>query len=178
MRKLALLAVLVAAAASATTASASSNEHLRLPVEDSFFAPFLSEICGVPVRITIDGVANVRLQRNDAGLVVREHDVLTSFTAVFDSPVEWGGTGLSFTNRSPGVTIYDYGDGATLGSPVTVTLVGFQGWTAGPGSVAMAGRQTFAGTVVGFSPEGIPFVDFGGDPLGAHGHWPPFELII
>src|SRR5918994_2032924 len=93
MRKLALLAAVCAAAIAATGAGAATPEHHRIPVKDTFFAPFMSDACGVPVTITIEGTANVLLQRNDAGLIVREHDVLSSFTAGFESPTELGGTG-------------------------------------------------------------------------------------
>ena len=136
MRKLALLAATCAAAVAATGAGAAAPERLRIPVQDTFYAPFMSEACGVPVTITLQGTANVLLQRNDAGLVVREHDVLSSFTAVFESPTDLGGTGRSFTNRSPGVATFDYGAGATLGSTAVVTLTGL----AGP-----CGRRRFDG---------------------------------
>ena len=135
MRKLALLAATLAAAVAATGAGAAAPEHYRVPIQDTFFAPFMSGACGVPVTITIEGTANVLLQRNDAGLIVREHDVLSSFTAVFESPTELGGTGRSFTNRSPGVATFDYGDGATIGSTAVITLTGLAGPAAGASSL-------------------------------------------
>ena len=81
----------------------------------------MSAACGVPFTITLDGVARVTVTRNSDGLVVKEHDVLTSFTAMFESPLTLGGTGLSFTNRSPGVVTFDYGDGAAVGSTAVIT---------------------------------------------------------
>lgn len=102
MRKLALLAAVVASAVGAGGARAAPPEQLTIPVHDSFSAPFMSDQCGVPVTITLEGVLHVTLWKNQSGLVVREHDVLTSFTAVFESPLSLGGTGRSFTNRSPG----------------------------------------------------------------------------
>ena len=99
----------------------------------------MSTACGVPLTITIEGVAHVTLERNDAGLVVREHDVWSSFTAVFSSPTELGGTGRSFTNRSPGVATFDYGSGATVGSTAGITLTGLAGPAAGAGSDVTAG---------------------------------------
>ena len=131
-------------------------------MHDSFVAPFMSAACGVPVTITLDGVARVTLARNSDGLVVQEHDVLSSFTATFESPVALGGTGLSFTNTSPGVARFDYGEGATIGSTAVITLTGLQGPAAGPGSSITAGYQQLTGTVYAFSPEGIPLVDFAG----------------
>ena len=178
MRKLALLAATCAAAVAASGAGAAAPERLRIPVEDTFFAPFMSSACGVPVTITIEGTANVLLQRNDAGLVVREHDVLSSFTAVFESPTELGGTGRSFTNRSPGVATFDYGDGATIGSTAVITLTGLAGPAAGAGSLVTAGLQRLIGTVFAFSPEGVPIVDFDGPVLIEHGTWPEFDLVL
>ena len=76
MRKLALFAAVCAAAVGAAGASAAPPEHHAIQVHDSFVAPFMSEACGVPVTITLDGVARVTLTRNSSGLVVREHDVI------------------------------------------------------------------------------------------------------
>ena len=178
MRKLALLAATLAAAVAATGAGAAAPEHHRIPVKDTFLAPFMSAACGVPVTITIEGTANVLLQRNDGGLIVREHDVLSSFTAVFESPTELGGTGRSFTNRSPGVVTFDYGAGATIGSTAVITLTGLAGPAAGAGSLIAAGLQRLTGTVVGFSPEGVPIVDFNGPVVIEHGTWPSFDLVL
>lgn len=178
MRKLALLATICVAAVAATGAGAAAPEHLTIPIHATFYAPFLSNACGVPVRITIDGVARVTLQRNDAGLVVSEHDVTSSFTAVFESPVDLGGTGLSFTNRSPSVATFDYGTGAAIGSTAQITLNGLAGFAAGPGSTVAAGLQRLTGTVVAFSPEGIPIVDFDGPVQIQRGRWPDLDLVL
>jgi hypothetical protein len=178
MRKLALLAATCVAALAATGAGAAAPERLTIPIQDTFYAPFMSEACGVPVTITIQGTSHVLLQRNDAGLVVREHDVLSSFTAVFESPTGLGGTGRSFTNRSPGVATFDYGAGATIGSTALIKLTGLAGPAAGAGSTVSAGLQLLTGTVVGFSPEGVPIVDFDGPVLVEHGTWPEFDLVL
>lgn len=178
MRKRALLAAICASAIAAGGVGAAPPQQLNIPIHDSFYAPFMSAACGVPVTITIDGVAHITLRRNDAGLVVKEHDVLTSFTAVFASPVALGGTGKSFTNRSPSVTTYDYGSGAAIGSTAIVTLTGMQGAAAGPGSSVTAGYQRLTGTVFGFSPEGIPLVDFNGPVTEEHGRWPSFLDVV
>jgi hypothetical protein len=178
MRKLALLAATCLAALAATGAGAAAPERITIPIQDTFFAPFLSDACGVPVTITIQGTARVLLERNGAGLVVREHDVLSSFTAVFESPADLGGTGRSFTNRSPGVATFDYGAGATIGSTALIKLTGLAGHAAGPGSAVSAGLQLLTGTVIGFSPEGVPIVDFDGPLLVEHGRWPAFDLVL
>ena len=153
MRKLALLAAVVASAFGAGGAGAAPPQQLTIPIHDSFSAPFMSDHCGVPVTITLDGVAHITLWKNQSGLVVREQDVLTSFTAVFESPLDLGGTGLSFTNRSPGVATFDYESGAAIGSTAVITLTGLQGAAAGPGSSVTAGYQRLTGTVFTFSPK-------------------------
>jgi hypothetical protein len=178
VRKLVLLASIAAAAALAAGAGASPPQQLVVPIHDSFYAPFMSDACGIPVTITIDGVAHVRLERNDSGLVVREHDVSASFTAVFASPTALGGTGRSFTNHSPGVATFDYGSGAAIGSTALITLSGLAGPAAGAGSTVAAGQQKLTGTVFGFSPEGIPLVDFDGPTLVEHGRWPTFDEVL
>jgi hypothetical protein len=178
MRKLALLATIVAAGFAATAALAAGPEHVMIPVQDSFYAPFMSDACGIPVTITIEGVSHTTLWRNEAGLVVRERDVLSSFTATFESRTALGGTGRSFTNRSPGVAEFDYGSGAVLGSTSTITLTGNAGPAAGPGTERTAGYQRLTGTVVDFSPAGIPIVDFDGPVLEQHGRWPVFDVIL
>jgi hypothetical protein len=174
MRKLALLAAVCAAVVSTGSAVAAGPDHVVIPVSDSFLAPFMSDACGIPVAIELSGVLHVTLERSTAGLVVREHDVLTSFTATFSSPLELGGTGLSFTNRSPSVATFEYGSGATIGSSASITLVGLAGPAAGPGSSVTAGYQQLTGTVVDFSPEGVPIVDFDGPVTAQHGVWPDF----
>ena len=178
MRKLALLAAVCAGAVGAPGAGASAPEQFTIPVDDTFVAPFMSEACGVPVTITLEGVAHVTLHRNDAGLVVREHDAMSSFTAVFRSPLELGGTGRSFTNRSPSVASFDYGSGAAVGSTASITLTGLAGPAAGAGSAVSAGYQRLTGRVFAFSPEGIPIVDFDGPTSELHGRWPAFLDVV
>ena len=174
MRKLAMLAAVCAAVVSTGSAVAAGPDHVVIPVSDSFLAPFMSDACGIPVAIELSGVLHVTLERSTAGLVVREHDVLTSFTATFSSPLALGGTGLSFTNRSPSVATFEYGSGATIGSSASITLVGLGGQAAGPGTSVTAGYQQLTGTVVAFSPEGVPIVDFDGPVSAQHGVWPDF----
>jgi hypothetical protein len=174
MRKLAVLAAVCVAALAAGSAAAAGPEHLVIPVSDSFPAPFLTDACGIPVQIELSGTAHITLERNASGLVAREHDVLSSFTATFSSPLSLGGTGRSFVNRSPSVATFDYGSGATLGSTASITLVGLAGAAAGAGTSVTAGYLHQTGTVVDFSPEGVPIVDFDGPVTAQHGVWPDF----
>jgi hypothetical protein len=178
MRKLALLMAVCAAAVGVAGANAAQPQQFAIQVHESFVAPFMSAACGVPVTITLDGVSRVTLTRNSSGLVVKEHDVLSSFTATFESPLALGGTGQSFTNHSPGVATFDYGEGAAIGSTAAITLTGLQGPAAGVGSSITAGYQQLTGTVFAFSPEGIPIVDFDGPVTSQHGVWPDFLDVV
>src|SRR5215208_1339422 len=79
MRQLALLAAICAAAVAVAGAQASAPEQITTPVHESFTAGFLSDICGVPVVISLDGVSHVTLWREgSSGLVVRERDTVSS----------------------------------------------------------------------------------------------------
>jgi hypothetical protein len=178
MRRLALLVAVCAAAVGVAGANAAQPQQFAIQLHESFVAPFMSAACGVPVTITLDGVSRVTLTRNSSGLVVKEHDVLSSFTAIFESPLALGGTGQSFTNHSPGVATFDYGEGAALGSTAVITLTGLQGPAAGTGSSVTAGYQQLTGTVFAFSPEGIPLVDFDGPVTSQHGVWPDFFDVV
>jgi hypothetical protein len=51
-------------------------------------------------------------------------------------------------------------------------MVGSVGGAGGPGTDVTAGRVVTPGVVVGFSPEGIPFVDPAGDPTFEAGRFP------
>ena len=174
MRKhLLLLAALGGALALAATAYAAPPRHFSFDNSASGFAPFTSAACGTPVYITVTGTYDVTLYYDANGNVVRELDRIPDGTTTFSSPA----TGKSFTIRGSSVTEVDYHGGATLGSPAVVRLLGFQGSGAGPGTSVSAGQRVWNGTVDDFSPEGIPLVDFGGDPIFAAGTFPDFLTV-
>jgi len=173
MRKLLLFAVLGGALALATTAFAAPPSHFSFDNSASGYAPFTSAACGVPVYITTTGTFDITLYYDASGSVVREIDRVPDGTTTFSSPA----TGKSFTIRGSSVAQADYPGGAVLGGPAIVSFVGFQGSGGGPGTSVTAGHLVWNGTVDDFSPEGIPLVDFGGDPIFAAGTFPDFLTV-
>jgi len=64
---------------------------------------------------------------------------------------------------------WDYGDGAMIGSPVTVKFAGMFGHV--PGVIASdAGQVVVIGVVREFRPEGVPIVDLTDQVLAEHGN--------
>jgi len=173
MKKLGIVAAVLAFGAFAASASAAAPATYSLDISRTYYAPFTSAHCGIPVYITADGSVEITLFYDQNGNVVREIDRSPGFTDTFFSPA----TGLSFTVHSPFVAMYDYGAGATLGGAATITLVGTEGDAGGPGTAVTAGRVVIPGVVIGFSPEGIPFVDAAGEQT-FHGTFPDFLTTI
>ena len=144
---------------------------------ETFQAPWLSDHCGVPVYITIEGKA-VRgtLHTNREGLVVREKWTMPAATITFFSPAdEPGGTGLSFRSPDNGLEgTFIYPDGATLDGPAMVRVTGFGGHA---GNVTDAGLIEWEGTVFGFDGP-IPLVGADWDnPVRVTGSRPSEEEI-
>jgi hypothetical protein len=141
-------------AALAATAGAASRV-LTFPIEDTFQDEGFSEFCGFDVFIHVEGQTRVVLKLNQEGDVVSEVDTFSATLTTFSD------TGsFSFPLAQP--IMFDYGEGAEIGSTATIKIVGFGGHV--PGSLASdAGIIILTGTVVDFSPEGIPIVDFNGE---------------
>ena len=130
-------------------------EQVTFDINDSFTDEFLSDHCGFEVVFSISGHLNATVRYNDAGLVVSEIDRQPNTTITYSSPDT--GRSFSFPNAQP--SHWDYGAGATLGSAVTIKLTGLFGHV--PGVIASdAGQTVLIGVVDGFSPEGVPFVNF------------------
>jgi hypothetical protein len=153
---LCVLAVLAMAA----TAGAASRV-LTFPIDDTFQDEGFSEFCGFDVFIHVEGQTRVVLKLNQEGDVVSEVDTFSATLTTFSD------TGsFSFPLAQP--IMFDYGEGAEIGSTATIKIVGFGGHV--PGSLASdAGIIILTGTVVDFSPEGIPIVDFNGEVTFEHG---------
>jgi hypothetical protein len=166
MGKLAVVVGLVLLACTVTgTASAARTQQVTFDISESFTDEFLSDQCGVEVVVTISGRLKATVRYNEAGLVVSEIDRQPSSRITYSSPDT--GRSFSFPNAVP--SHWDYGAGATLGSPVTVKLTGMFGHV--PGVIASdAGQVVLIGVVGGFSPEGVPFVDFTDQVLVEHGN--------
>ena len=148
-------------------AAAAPPQHETFPLDNSFSF----DDCGFVVDVTQSGTLHVTLWRNDAGLVARERDGVSSFHSTFTNAET--GKSVSFVNSQ--TSFWDYGSGAVLGSSVKVTFVGMGGRlpVGGPD----AGRIVVTGTVVDFTPEGIPLVEVPDqEPSFVAGHHPDPDL--
>ena len=174
VRKLAVAAAAWAAAAglllvSAGVASAESVVHLRgLPASGTFLDENLSAACGFDVTVTYSGTFNATLFLDTSGTIVREMDVAPAATTTFS------GNGRTLRQQDNAVLFADYPEGATVGAPANLKLVGLFGHV--PGIGADAGQALMTGTVVGFTAEGDPIVQ-PDDPYLSHGNRAPFEAI-
>ena len=144
---LGLLGVLVA------PAHAQQARHVRVVVDDTFPDPFLTEACGTPVEISVEGTLNVTLVYNQEGLLVKEIDPSGGGTVTYSAPET--GNSFSFPFQT---AIFDYGAGAEVGSTVTAKFVGLFGHAAGF-IASDAGQLIFTGVVTGFDDNGIPLID-------------------
>lgn len=160
LRSLALLLALAATSLVPVSAAAAATPlHQRFDVDETFYGPFFSERCGIPVYFHEQGTVDVKLFYDQSGdQVVREIDTFPSFTETVFSPVADGGTGKSLTYPHAAMLEFDYTAGTAIGSPVTVTSSGLQGFAA-PG-LPGAGREIYTGVIVDISPEGIPLVEW------------------
>ena len=163
--KLVLLMLAVSALAMPAAAQARPPEQITIDISDTFTDPFLSDTCGTEVVFTITGNVKVTLSRNAAGLIVRETDHSAGSKTIVSAPE----TGRSFSFPNSLASTYDYGSGARIGSPVTVTVRGLLGHVTGH-IASDAGSLTLVGTVEGFDEFGIPLVDFPDPPIRETGN--------
>jgi hypothetical protein len=169
---LSVLSVVAAPALGLGPASAaqadSGPEHFTHSVD----ASFSFDDCGFVVDFTQSGTGTVTLWRGADGLVTKERDGAVNVRQTFTRE----DTGVTISYAVASTSTWDYGAGAQLGSPVTVTFTG-----AGsrlPGSGPDAGRVVLIGTVVGFDDAtGAPFVDLPEqDALFIRGHHPDGDV--
>lgn len=157
-RLLVFITVALSALAVPATSTAQRAVHLQdaVDISASFESPLLSGACGFPVTVTLSGALDETLIYNRAGLVVRQIENTPAATATFSSP--YG----SFSFPESATSHYTYPGGATLGSTANYTTSGLLRFGLVPGfGVSNAGIDIVANAVVvGFSPEGIPMVDF------------------
>jgi hypothetical protein len=133
-------------------ASAAPPQRIVTDISESYRDPELTRACGTTVIVTATGTSQVTLWRNEAGLVVREIDRFPGATLTYSAP----DTGHSFSTRYSAVSTWDYGDGAELGSPVTLSFHGL--FFHIPGTSAAAGSYVAVGKVDRFV-DGIPITD-------------------
>jgi hypothetical protein len=159
MRRLALISCLVlstlALSAPASGLAANPIQIKGVPFSQEFvFAA--GDLCPFEVTGTLNGIFDVTLWTNDAGLVVREHDTGPTMTETLS------GNGKAFSFSFSAFDRWtDYGTGAVLGSTASMKETGVLDKI--PGLPATAGQLTFKGIVV-------DFLEIGGAevPLTAH----------
>ena len=156
MRQLGVVLALAVVALVTTATASSAQRVVQIKGVDAGFSfqnEFFSEACGFEVTGTVSGTANITLFLDGSGSIVRETDTFPAARVTFS------GNGNSFS--FPGAFFMTfrtvYPEGATIGAPATVTVTGLLGHVKGIG--ADAGQDVLTGTVVDFSPEGIPIVD-------------------
>lgn len=167
-RILVFITVALSALAVPATSNAQRAVHLQnaIDISTSFQSPLLSEACGFPVTVTLSGALDETLIYNEAGLVVRQIENTPAATATFSSP--YG----SFSFPEAATSVYTYPGGATLGSTANFHSSGLLQFGLVPGfGVSNAGIDIVANAVVvGFTPEGIPIVDFTDAMIVIHGN--------
>jgi hypothetical protein len=155
MRQLVVvLSVAVVALVAAGTSSGQQAQQIHIAIDDHFQNDFWSDQCGFDVFVDVVADLQVTLVYNTGGLIVREIDRAGGGTVTFRSP----DTGKSFSFPFQ-PSQWDYGSGAVIGSPVTVSFTGLEGHV--PGKISSdAGLFRFLGVVEGFDEFGIPEVGF------------------
>jgi hypothetical protein len=150
--------------------AAARSQQVTFPIDDTFTDEGASEACGFDVTVHIEGTVRVTLILDQDGNVVREIDTLQGGTLTYSSA-----TGsFSFPTAQP--IIFDYGEGAEVGSEATIQIVGLAGHV--PGLIPSdAGLILLSGEVDGFDEFGIPLVDFQ-DLVVQHGNFESQERIF
>jgi len=123
-----------------SAATAAQPIRDRFPVDGEFVLDGVSEACGFPVTVAIEGTFSITVFQDADGVTIREIDtqpgtLLTYSTASGEITVPYSG-----------VLHTTYPQGAVIGAPAELTLTG----NTGPfGDVPLgSGRVTFAGYVV------------------------------
>jgi hypothetical protein len=164
------LCALCALAVLALAATAGAGvQRYSFPIDETFVDEYHSDICGFEVTIQIDATAHVLLTTDANGNVVSEIDTITGL-------ITWMSDTGSFKFPLNQPIMFDYGEGAEIGSTATIKILGLFGHATGE-IPSDAGILILTGTVVGFSPEGIPEVDFNGEVTFQHGNFEEGDVI-
>ena len=144
-----------------------------ITVDDTFQSSFWSTACGVPVFFHQEGTIAITLVTDSN--VIREVDTFPGFTRTVYSPVDQGGTGKSFTFKSPAPIQFLYPEGTELGASATIIGLGLFD-RAAPGGPVVAGREVDSAVITDHI-DGVPFVDFV-ETLSTTGNFPEFEDFV
>jgi hypothetical protein len=141
----------IAVAFAAPMAAADPPVHIVTVDDAQFQSNSLTNACGTPVFISVNGTLHIILRTDENG-VLHETDVFTDWAFTLSAP-EYG---TSFSYKfGPG--FFEYPDGVYLGAPSVVTFLGVDSNI--PGFHAVAGRTVLAGEVIDIRPDGVPIVD-------------------
>jgi len=152
MFKLSILgAVAVMAVMVAAPAAADAPQRFVIVNDLTVQSGALTAACGTPVFRSVSGPVQVILGTAADGSV-HETDVFLDAALTLSAPA----LGTSFSWKF-GPAFYEYPEGAHVGAPAIVTVVGVDSNV--PGLHASSGRTVFQGVVTGFTPEGIPIAD-------------------
>jgi hypothetical protein len=160
-------AVLIASAGWCAPAVAAAPVRVSVPLEFSFQDDGLSEECGFDVFISGEGFVTAALHETARGAGLEVDRQVQQWT--YEAP----STGGSFTYLSTIVAIFDYPEGAVVGGPATVRVMG--SFEHVPGGSAAAGRLVFESTIIDVSDDGIPIAPLG-EPTTAVGSHPDGDL--
>jgi hypothetical protein len=146
MRKGLVLICVVAAAlvpTGAVGASAVRVDPLEIAIPPTL-ETYYTDVCGFEVDWQLSGTVQTTLFLNRDGIVVRQVDVSPDMLYTLTAPAK--GTELPVPS---GHTVhYTYPEGATLGAPVEVAIIGMN--DKHRGLPASAGLQLYSGHVTGF----------------------------
>jgi len=159
----------------ALAAAAAAGPPLKttITVDSNAQSAFWSAACGIPVFIHQEGKIAVTYVSDSK--VIHEVDTFPSFTRTVYSPVDQGGTGKSFTYKTPAPIKFLYPQGPVIGASATIIGLGVFD-RAAPGGPVIAGREVDSGVITDVI-DGIPFVEFV-ETLSTTGHFPEFDAFV
>ncbi len=142
-----------------THATSVPPTRVEFAFDEIFPNGFLTDFCGFPVLVHVQGAGTTTLHYDQDGKLVRELDTLATgaITTIF-SPVELGGTGKSFTDETHAPSTFLYPNGTAIGDTAIVILNGVQR-TSGPGNPRIVGRESYEGVIIDYTADGVPVVD-------------------
>lgn len=149
--------------------AAGTPDRVSVDISQTYTDDFLTEACGTTVIATASGTVEITLWRNADGLVVRELDRFPGAFFTWTAPE----TGQTVRSRYDVGSMWEYGDGAVVGGPVTFAMRGL--FFHIPGTSAIAGREVSVSDV-DFFEGGVPIVE-DGELVSLVGHWPQFDFV-
>lgn len=158
MRRLTIIVAVVAASFAMTSLAAAGNVVRISGIDVSHHEPilkgFLSEYCGFDVYVQGEGSLDVTLHYNGDGRIVRENYSSAGASVTYSAPL----TGRSYRFPWMPREEFVYPGGAVIGGTAIYRITGMI--VNHPGIPPEAGLLSVQGTVVDFTPDGAPLVEF------------------